>query len=1090
MKMRELHKKGVRGVWQIYVKATDLIIEHEDGSGTYWGEADEKSAAKEFEAKLKAKEKQGWHETGCSLSRRVFHHTKTKPGKFWNIWLDDSSVVVHYGKIPKYTAHWSKRTGQTKTKEFPSRDAALKAYEKLIAGKLVEGYEEHYARDTEYSRLGKELAARKRSTPRTPKPRKEPAPEQNLAQVLGEGPRREVNLEVTRQIDLDASDWFAASWKPWTPIPRPAPQPFDREACEERARKVKSFFASNWAQQLQVPLAMTRPEAAFWFSLFASIDYKEPLAEVVKSLPKSDELGPDQIRKRLKKVVYFHPEMLRALAHLIGPEELLSNYIEIRGNGNNIVAETTCFRDNVLLHCTNAQLASLRRLVANLIDVHVKPTKSWDYYPASVYFGAMLGCHKELRQIVQGWQDPALPVTYPALYHPPEFVLALGSPEIIESEFRRLKLKWDRPEHIRGWLATTELRALDVVRDAILAITNKQHCEDMLAVFARVKAPEAAEHMLELSKSAKSPRLAREWLETEVGNAIAGLVSVAAGKGKLAGAALQYLRDQNRTGHTATIAAAAKRASADLAAFVQREVLERVEKVYPELSEKSAPAWLTKSAKQASTLRPLPGAGFVDLARLPAVVIDGRRLPPAHVAAILLALQNAELAAPPELLIGLKGHADTDSLDAFAWSLFEAWMGEGAPIKQKWAMLSLGFLGSDAAALRLAPLIRAWPGENQHPRAVLGLECLRAIGTDTALMQLNGISQKLKFPALKNKARELMEAIAGDKGLTKSELEDRIVPDCDLDERGSRVFDFGPRKFRFVLGPGVKPMVKDEEDRVKPDLPRPAAKDDAAKAEQAVKEWKLLKKQVAEVASIQAVRLEQAMVVGRRWRLADFEMLLVKQPLMANLVRLLLWAGYDKKGKLATTFRVTEDQTYADVGDAACTLKGIDSVGVLHPLHLADELKGAWGEVFGDYEIIPPFPQLGRPIFALENTERRQKDVKRFDRVKLPAPTLVFGLEKRGWTRGLGMDAGCFDEHSKPFPAADVTAVVRYDGSVGMGYIQPDELLSIVEFYFVAGFRGPGGFARNEKKLTLGDMDAVVLSEVLSDVTALTAKGT
>ena len=86
---------------------------------------------------------------------------------------------------------------------------------------------------------------------------------------------------------------------------------------------------------------------------------------------------------------------------------------------------------------------------------------------------------------------------------------------------------------------------------------------------------------------------------------------------------------------------------------------------------------------------------------------------------------------------------------------------------------------------------------------------LRAIGTDVALMQLNGIAQKLKFKALQDGAREAMEEIAREKGMTKSELEDRIVPDCGLDERGARTFDYGPRQFEFVLGREMKPMVRD-----------------------------------------------------------------------------------------------------------------------------------------------------------------------------------------------------------------------------------------------------------------------------------------
>ena len=142
----------------------------------------------------------------------------------------------------------------------------------------------------------------------------------------------------------------------------------------------------------------------------------------------------------------------------------------------------------------------------------------------------------------------------------------------------------------------------------------------------------------------------------------------------------------------------------------------------------------------------------------------------------------------------------------------------------------------------------------------------------------------------------MMEAIARDRGLSRPELEDRIVPDCDLDERGGRDFDFGPRRFRFVLGPEMKPMVRDEEGKLKDDLPRPAAKDDAAGAAAAVEAWKQLKKQVREVARVQAERLEQAMVTGRRWSPADFEALLVRHPLMINLVRLVLWGGDDEAG--------------------------------------------------------------------------------------------------------------------------------------------------------------------------------------------------
>jgi hypothetical protein len=106
-------------------------------------------------------------------------------------------------------------------------------------------------------------------------------------------------------------------------------------------------------------------------------------------------------------------------------------------------------------------------------------------------------------------------------------------------------------------------------------------------------------------------------------------------------------------------------------------------------------------------------------------------------------------------------------------------------------------------------------------------------------------------------------------------LEDRVVPDCGLDEAGRREFSFGPRSFSFVLGGDLKALVKDEAGKVRGDLPKPGAKDDAAQAEQALADWKLMKKQIKEVATIQAGRLEQAMVTGRRWKVNDFVTLLV-----------------------------------------------------------------------------------------------------------------------------------------------------------------------------------------------------------------------
>jgi predicted DNA-binding WGR domain protein len=512
-----------------------------------------------------------------------------------------------------------------------------------------------------------------------------------------------------------------------------------------------------------------------------------------------------------------------------------------------------------------------------------------------------------------------------------------------------------------------------------------------------------------------------------------------------------------------------------------------------EFNDSTTPPWLAKSTATAINLVPIRGSEFANTSKLPPITVGKHKLNAEQIAAILLALQHAEFGKPDEFLSALKQHATVESLDAFAWALPGEWVDAGASPKHKWAMRAIGFLGSDALAIRLTPLIRAWPGESQHPRAVLGLECLRAIGSDTALMQLNGIAVKSKFKAIQAKAREMMEAIAKEKGLSASQLEDRIVPDCDLDERGGREFDFGPRQFRFVLGPGLKPAVKFPDDSVKDDLPKPGAKDDADKAKAAVEEWKLLKKQVKEVAAIQAARLEQTMVTGRRWSVAEFDSLLVKHPLMTILIRLVLWGVYDTKGKLIALFRITEDRTFADAADKPFKLNGIDTVGIVHPLHLDDAQKSAWGELFSDYEIVPLFPQLNRPTYRFTADELRTNEIKRFGEVKIPVATLAFGLEKLGWRRGNPQDNGQVNGHAKHFPAADLSAVVILDEGFTVGYRDGWEDQKIADVYFVPGpYTVTWGrrFGRNETKtIPLKKLDPVIASEVLGDLTGLAAKG-
>jgi hypothetical protein len=915
-------------------------------------------------------------------------------------------------------------------------------------------------------------------------------------------PARPPALSTARTIDLEPEDWVWATWRPRTPLPRPEPAPFDLEDCLERFARVKrenAFREFHWSKARLAPI-MTREEAHFWIVAMTEVKRRNVapvlLVDQLRAMSKTfgEAITLENALERVRAAAQHVPqELLVFLVHLFSPRDWIAVARAARSLEwytltivNHQVLDG--FRRYVLPYLPDEDYQVMRDELRGMLAAPALPPNYDTDFPFESYLAAALGLHEETRRIVGSIPDEYYPAGqryYDYCQQPQLLVLGLGDPQLVESEMRRLKLLLQTPDHVRGWIAHTEDSALDLVRDSILAASLKEQAVALLEVLALVKSPRTAPVMLELMLESKAPATARRWLDEQPGHAIPGLIPVAAGRGKAAEAALDYLRAQSRKGHDDFLRENLAAAPPEEAAKVRREVMERAEASIPALDAETTPAWLRTACNEVQTLKP---PSWVTPEDLPPILVDGRKLNEVQGQAVFATLAKSPLRSPQALIAALKAHADRRALDAFAWALFQRWLAEGAPAKEKWAMAALGLLGSDDAALKLTPLIRAWPGESQHARAVFGLECLRAIGSDAALMQLNSIAQKLPFKGLKAKAAEMMEAIAKDRSLSRAELEDRIVPDCGLDERGSRVFDFGPRQFHFALGPELKPMVRDEPGKLKADLPRPGVKDDPARAAAAVDDWKRLKKQVREVARVQAERLERAMISGRRWSPADFETLLVRHPLMIHLARLLLWGNYEQAGKLAAAFRVTEEHDYADVNESAYKLEGITRVGVVHPLHLSDEDRSAWGEIFTDYALIPPFPQLGRKVHRLEPSEEHARELLRNRGIKIPAVTLVGILERHGWNRGIPQDAGTFHEHAKPFEGANVTAIIEYDG-IPMDDMTDWDDQEVQRCYFVPGLDTPRMYARYEAALPLGEVDPVVVSEVLGTLGALASKG-
>ena len=570
---------------------------------------------------------------------------------------------------------------------------------------------------------------------------------------------------------------------------------------------------------------------------------------------------------------------------------------------------------------------------------------------------------------------------------------------------------------------------------------------------ARVAA--AAANALRTSK--KSKALAQTWLLRHAAVAADALLPLLAERkgGEDAGFALRWLLANGR--EAAVEAAAAGYGAAGHAALAALRAFDPLD-LAPARLPKLPPFWLP-----ASFARP--------------VLCDGRLLPPAVLDAIGEMLAFSPLEPRYAGLDALRALCTPESLGAFAWDLFQAWLTAGAPAKEAWAFSALAHLGDDECARRLAKLIRGWPSEGASGRAANGLDVLAAMESDLALMLLHGIAQRVKSKPLQEKARAKLEQLALVRGLSPEELADRLVPDLGLDESGTLRLDFGPRQFNVGFDEHLKPQVRDVSGAVLKDLPAPLKSDDTALAEAAVARFKALKKDARTLASQQLARLEDAMVRRRRWNAVEFRQFFVEHPLLRHLVRRLLWVRCED-GIPAQCFRVAEDLSYADANDDLLVLADEAQIALVHPLELAPADAAAFGQIFADYEILQPFAQLGRETWRLDAEEQQSFELARFAGRKVVTASL-FGLDARGWQREDSGDGGWVNTYLRPLgPEFEACLVVNPGHIIGDPKTEPVQTIESLSL------RRPGSWDDSARRRWC-ELHPVLASEVLRDVERL-----
>ena len=563
---------------------------------------------------------------------------------------------------------------------------------------------------------------------------------------------------------------------------------------------------------------------------------------------------------------------------------------------------------------------------------------------------------------------------------------------------------------------------------------------------------------------------ARSWLLKYPEHAITGLLPAALGKaGEAQDNARAALRMLTENGHQPLLQEIARR-------YNQPEVTDAV----------NALLALDPLDNHPTKIPTLPAFYQPSLWTRPVLKANAQSLPDSALLHLGEMLRFPQEEALYPGLLQVKDACTADSLAEFAWDLFTAWQTAGAPSKESWAFTALGVLGNDDTARKLTPLIRAWPGESQHKRATVGLDILAAISSDIALMQLNGIAQKLKFKALQERAKEKIADIAESRELTVAELEDRLAPDLGLDDNGSLLLDFGPRQFTVSFDETLKPFVRDVSGSRLKDLPKPNKSDDESRSNDAVNRYKLLKKDARTVAAQQVARLESAMCLRRRWSPENFQLFLVEHPLVRHLTRRLIWGVYSTENELLACFRVAEDNSYSTADDDLFTLpEGDISVGIPHVLEISPTDAAAFGQLFADYELLPPFRQLDRNSYALTETERNASELIRWAGRKCPSGR-VMGLANKGWVRGEPQDGGWIGWMIKPLGRWSLIMEIDEGFAVGMSpaELSAEQLLS--KLWLWEGKAESYGWGSNStQEAQFSVLDAITASELINDIEAL-----
>ena len=945
--------------------------------------------------------------------KRRLHLTEGNSDKFWYIDVTEDHVTVRYGR--------SGTTGTTRTKQYESADKALTDAKKQVAAKIKKGYTDDATASTE------ELEPTK--TTRTGKKNETGTAKQRIAEPVG------APLEVS---DLDADDLGLAI----TPFERAYDinaevnlqiddSPFDPEAELERAKRIVVLEENRFTRYLCRRMRFTEP-------LFTTMPSQERAAwwdNYLKELSQSTYIN-----------LYTHRPYWLYLIISPGWSKPLNE--AVKGRLEYASAETLILRA-IMSTRTENEIAEARALLPSPLPspLGYRPWGDITFDNPTIFMAAGLDALSpdEARELMAVFPDNSLRNRDHALT-----ALVLPTAEERVAFARRTGAETSRWEDVIPWIVATGQKGFGLLVEW-LNQADRANTFDMVRVAAEVGHGPGMTELFLNALDSKAADVAAEWIRSHMPQALAATLTPTQ-----ANALTPFLRELPRE----QLRGVVKQTTGNTRAVIDDILTETTIPVLP-----TDTPWWQDAIKTAKLPKAQKLPFSVDA--LPLVLVDEHRLDTTHMKQLMQALSDTER---HPLTAEIHDRTDPANRDHLAVTLLRLWLSAGAPAKLSWLMTGAGWLGGPKFINILIPLIWVWPGDSQHQKGTKGLTALRNVASDEAIQQIARIMTKAKYSGLKKHANQALDEIAAQRGFTRDELDDRLIPDWGLDERGTRVFDYGTRRFLAYVTPEGKLAARllDAEGhptgKVLSTLPAPNKSDDPDQAKAADTEYKTLKKAVTTLTKVQAARFERAMIRDRRWSPEDHARFIAPHPVLRRLLAGVIWGLYNEEDILVSTARIDEDGRLVDRDDDSVETD-VRTIGIAHPLDLDDATKAAWDEVLADYELVQPFKQLHRPVFHLPDDQGDDVQLHGLPKDKIPAIKLVRILNKHGWERGEALDAGVYYIHTITIPRADLTAVIRYTGMTNRSPSYKNDQ-EIKEIFVLKGCRDPKTLGRGDDRDT------------------------